>query len=408
MSEPEDGAGKLTILFVDDDINVLDGLQRVLRGQRANWDMRFVDSGVKALAEMEKRHYDVIVSDMRMPDLDGAALLSEVERRHPGTVRIILSGYSDEKSILRVVGPAHQYIAKPTDPQAIVSIMERTLALRRVLAQPQLRRLASSLRNLPTPPDLFVRLTLEMRKIEAAPATVAKLISQDVAMTAELLRVTNSSYFGLGSRVVDVLQAVRLLGLDTVRLLVLAAGLFKKFEGNTQAIELVRDMSRCSTATAGLARRLAMVDGASQLIQEQSLCGGMLSCIGALVFLEAEPRDYPAAIRAAGPAGLAAAERSLFGAEQAELGAYLLGLWGFGDPMIEAVLHQSRPSACGQWQKSALTYVHLARAWVPPARLMANAGAVALDEPYISRLGIVGQMKEWHELAQATIEEGTR
>ncbi|MEA2290412.1 MAG: hypothetical protein QOD55_2409, partial [Solirubrobacteraceae bacterium] len=83
------------ILFVDDDPNVLEGLRDALRSRRREWRMVFVDGGESALAELERDAYDVVVSDMRMPVMDGAELLSRVRRHQPHTVRIVLTGYAD-------------------------------------------------------------------------------------------------------------------------------------------------------------------------------------------------------------------------------------------------------------------------------------------------------------------------
>jgi DNA-binding NtrC family response regulator len=109
--------GRPCILFVDDEPNVLQGLQRMLRHMRADWDMRFVDSGHAALDAMENERFDAVVTDMRMPGMDGAELLAEVRRRDSGVVRVILSGYSDAESVMRTVGPAHQFLAKPVRPR---------------------------------------------------------------------------------------------------------------------------------------------------------------------------------------------------------------------------------------------------------------------------------------------------
>ena len=93
------------LLFVDDETRVLQGLQRQLRNMRDEWDMNFLDGGRKALEFMATRRVDVLVSDMMMPEMDGAELLTEVSKRHPNTVRIILSGHAEREAVLRLVGP---------------------------------------------------------------------------------------------------------------------------------------------------------------------------------------------------------------------------------------------------------------------------------------------------------------
>ncbi|HLN25841.1 MAG TPA: response regulator [Patescibacteria group bacterium] len=388
---------KQSILFVDDDVNILNGLQRMLRSQRDRWSLTFVDSGQKALELIATHNFDVVVSDMRMPDLDGAALLSEVERRSPSTLRVILSGYSEEKSIFRTVGPAHQYLAKPCDPLTIIALMDRAQTMRALLAQPKLRALVAGMRSLPSPPDLYLKLTEEMRREETSLNTVVKLIETDVAMTAALLKLTNSAYFSLSVTIGNVSQAVRLLGLETVRTLVLSVGIFKQFGGNPDLAALVQGLNDYSLTLAHLARQLAKEDGADEVLQSQALCAGMLCCIGSMVLLDADPIKYRSSMETFGQIHLEAAERKIFGATQAELGAYLLGLWGFDDAIVEAVLYQMRPSDCVNPQKSITTYVHLARTLGPafPLMLQPDDPLAVLDRGYVERLGLTDRVAEW-------------
>ena len=388
---------KQTILFVDDDVNILNGLQRMLHGQRDRWTLTFADSGQKALELIKTHEFDVVVSDMRMPDLDGAALLSEVECRCPSTLRVILSGYSEETSIFRTVGPAHQYLAKPCDPQIIIALMERAQTMRGLLALPKLRALVASMRSLPSPPDLYLKLTEEMRREEASLNTVVKLIESDVAMTAALLKLTNSAYFSLSVTIGSVSQAVRLLGLQTVRTLVLSVGIFKKFGGNPNLTPLVHGLNDYSLTLAHLAQQLAKEDGADEALQSLALCAGMLCCIGSLVLLDADPIRYRGSMEACGQARLEAVEREIFGATQAELGAYLLSLWGFDDAIVEAVLYQLRPSDCVNPRKSVTTYVHLSRTLGPafPLMLQPDNPLAAMDQGYIDHLGLTARVAEW-------------
>lgn len=382
---------KATILFVDDDTNLLRGLQRMLRRQREDWDMEFVDGGAKALEMMAVKTFDVVVSDMRMPELDGASLLSEVERLYPGTVRVVLSGYAEEKSLLRSVGPAHQYLSKPCEAETIITLMDRTLRLQRILLDTRLRSLVASLRNLPSPPSLFLRLTEAMNNPATNSRQIAAMVSEDVAMTAELLKITNSSYFSFTSRVSSVEQAVRLLGLETVRTLVLHAGIFRQYDGAAAGMKQIRQLNEYGIAVGSLARGLAQRDGASESTAIQAECAGTLACIGMLLLLDRDPVHYQDIYSHNDGASIAQAEQEQFHANHAELGAYLLGLWGFSDPVIEAVLLQFHPSDSPDSRHTPLTYVHLARALGPPIPLLGASPFSQhppLDEAYAARLDL--------------------
>lgn len=379
---------KASIVFVDDDTNMLHGLQRLLRRQREDWDMTFVDGGLRALEIMAGQSFDMVVSDMRMPELDGASLLSEVERLYPGTIRIILSGYAEEKSLLRSVGPAHQYLSKPCDAETILSLMDRTLRLQRILQDTRLRSLVASLRNLPSPPTLFMRLTEAMDDPSASSHRIAAIVAEDVAMTAELLKITNSSYFSFTSRVSSVEQAVRLLGLETVRTLVLHVGIFRQYQGSSAGVQNIRRLNDYGIAIGALSRKLARLDHAPDPMALQAECAGTLSTIGMLVMMDNAPQDYPALCAGTDAVGLEAAERASFHACHTDLGAYLLGLWGFADPVVEAVLMQSHPSANQGRDRLPLTYVHLARALGPPIPLLGPQPydqRLTLDHAYVAR-----------------------
>src|ERR1700761_7760590 len=146
---------KKRILFVDDEEFALRGLERLLRPMRDEWEMEFVDNGEKALARMNEAPFDVIISDMRMPRMNGAELLNEVMKRHPKTVRLILSGYADRDLILRSVGSTHQFLAKPCDAKTLRMTIQRAAHLEESLRSETLRLLVNRCSQLPSVPALY-------------------------------------------------------------------------------------------------------------------------------------------------------------------------------------------------------------------------------------------------------------
>lgn len=140
------------VLFVDDEPHVLAGLRRMLRSRQGAWDLRFVEDARIALEVMEREPVDVIVSDFRMPGLDGGQLLAEARRRHPEVARLILSGHTDEGDLMRVVTVAHQFLSKPTGPEELIGALDRALRLRDELGGEQIRAEVSGLEAFPSPP----------------------------------------------------------------------------------------------------------------------------------------------------------------------------------------------------------------------------------------------------------------
>lgn len=221
---------KRRILFVDDEPNILDGLRRMLRSMRNEFDLHFSRSGKEALEIMEKNEFDVVVSDMRMPGMDGAELMAEIMYRYPHSIRIMLTGQADEESILQTVGVVHQFLAKPCDPESLKNILVRASALHRLMVDGKLKDIISSIDALPSLPTVYAKLQEKLRQPEASLDDVGEIISQDIAMTAKILQLVNSSFFGLYQKVESPSRAVKLLGLDTIKALVLGSQIFSEIK----------------------------------------------------------------------------------------------------------------------------------------------------------------------------------
>ena len=157
------------ILFVDDEPRILEGLRRMLHGERDHWDLRFAGSGAAALAELAREPADVVVTDMRMPGMDGAELLARVATVAPDAIRIVLSGQTDDLASTRTVPVAHQFLTKPCQAQVLREVVERACALRELLASPGLRRLIKTVDTLPSVPAK-VKAASPLTYLKATPA----------------------------------------------------------------------------------------------------------------------------------------------------------------------------------------------------------------------------------------------
>ena len=162
---------KTKILFVDDEANILAGLRRMLRSQRDQWSMHFASSGEEALSKMQAESFDVVVSDMRMPGMDGAELLTRVSKLYPNTVRLVLSGQSEHERIFRAIGPAHQFMAKPCEPQVLIDTIRRACDLQGQLSSESLTQLVSQLSHLPSLPTTYREVVEELESDEASLGT---------------------------------------------------------------------------------------------------------------------------------------------------------------------------------------------------------------------------------------------
>src|SRR5712691_8353296 len=154
------------VLFVDDDQHILNGIKRTLHCMRTEWQMAFSASGEEALKKLAESEFDVIVTDMRMPGMNGSELLAEVLQRYPGMVRIVLSGTVEHDLVLRSATTAHQYLAKPCDAKTLRATLDGALRIREMLVSPELRSLVSRVTSLPTLPSIHAKLVESLENPE--------------------------------------------------------------------------------------------------------------------------------------------------------------------------------------------------------------------------------------------------
>src|ERR1035438_3409471 len=189
-------AKRSRLLFVDDESLVLQGLQRTLHGMRGQWDMTFVGGGEQALEALDREPHDAIITDMRMPRMDGAQLLDKVTELYPQVVRIVLSGQANRETILRSAGPAHQYVSKPCDPQELKLRLAQAFAMRDLLQNSAVRALVSGLKSIPSLPGLYYEIQAELQSEDASLKKIAEIVCKDAGMTAKILQLANSAFMG--------------------------------------------------------------------------------------------------------------------------------------------------------------------------------------------------------------------
>jgi HD-like signal output (HDOD) protein len=333
------------ILFVDDEQRVLDGVRRALRGQRSRWELLFADSGRTALALMETTPVDVVVSDFRMPEMDGQQLLGTVRRLFPDTARLVLSGHADADDLLEVVTIAHQFLHKPCDTPRLTDAIERVLWMRDQLDGEPARAEIGALTALPTPTGTLDELLELLETPEVGTEAVAAVVERDVALTVKVLQLANSAFFSGGTWVANADDAVARLGLHVVRAVVpkredaqhprvadmVAPGWLERL--NHQALE-----------TGRLAGRLARQDEVGD-----AFCAGMVKECGQLALATCR-RDF-SGLSSDLPEheGQGLTEIEARGCEitHGRAGAYLLSLWGFPRAVVEAVAVHDRPLGAG-------------------------------------------------------------
>ncbi|HEX3724897.1 MAG TPA: HDOD domain-containing protein, partial [Pirellulales bacterium] len=292
------------VLFVDDDQNVLSGLRRILRPYHLEWRMEFCNSADDALRVLAESHIDVVVTDMRMPGKDGAELLTEVRATYPGVVRIGLSGYFSEETTLRAIGLAHQYLSKPCEPETLKYTIIRACALRDHLSDDRLKRLVSRMNTIPSLPTNYQAIVNELHSADPSLPRIGDIIARDMSMTAKVLQLVNSSFFGLARRVTNPTDAATMLGLNTVHALALSAGAFSQL-GSDDLGEFSMDaLMSHSLAVGHFARAIAATQTRDSQIIDDAFVGGVLHDVGKLVLAANFCEEYSAVLTAHRDSGL--------------------------------------------------------------------------------------------------------
>lgn len=393
---------KKRILFVDDEPNILAGLRRMLRFLRDEMDFHFVESGEEALEFMAVNHVDVIVSDMRMPGMDGATLLGIVQQQFPHVIRIMLTGQADEKAIMRTVGVVHQFLAKPSSPEMLKEVLGRACALQNLLKNEQLKALVSRLGNLPSLPATYSKLQRKLQDPECALKDIASIIEQDLAMSAKVLQLVNSAFFGFFKNIDSPARAVNLLGLDTVKALVLGISVFSELKTPGDASFSLQALWNHSMGVAAFSKKIAQEETTAKELIDNAFIAGLIHDIGKLLLFTSLRRQYIDVVTAAKEQHIKIyqAEQMEFSADHADTGGYLIGLWGLPGPVVEAVAFHHRLDAYPNPSFCPAVAVHAADVIYHALKPDSNCEPPSLNFDYLERAGISDRFDYWTELCR--------
>lgn len=391
---------KKRILFVDDEPNILKSFQRMLRDMRTEWEMTFVDSGEKALACLGLAEYDVIVSDVLMPGMTGLELLSRVMQDYPKIIRIILSGHFDQDMTMGSVRLAHQSLHKPCKHEEVKATISRAFLLKDELTSEELKEMVGSMDRLPSLPTLYNKIIDVLNSPDASMRKVGEIISMDIGMTAKVLQLVNSAYFGLRRHINTPVEAVVYLGMEQIKALVLSVHIFTYAETKGFSEEFLKDIWDHSFLTGVYAKAIAESRMEEKEMIDAAFTAGVLHDVGKLIFVYNFSEKYWELVKRAKNEHIPfyQLEKEMFNVTHAEIGAYLLSIWGLPDEIVESVMFHHSPRLCINEGFSPLAAVHIANLH-SARKVFAGQGIKnGLDLKYIEDMKLISSLKDF-ELA---------
>jgi DNA-binding NarL/FixJ family response regulator len=320
------------IVFVDDDRLVLSGLQNLLRKQRHEWEQVFVASGEAALEELARAPADIVISDMRMPGMDGPALLERIRALHPATVRIVLSGEAERADVLRALPAMHQFVTKPCSGTVLREVLARALRVRSA-ATPSIRAGIGRLAHLPVRHSVHADLLRAVNGNGVGIGDITAIVASSLALSVKVMQLANAGVFGAPAQpIVTIDAATRHLGADLLRTLVTGPGYLVPLAPSDTPGLPPPFFYQVRERAAVRAARVADPTGAEHT-------AALIAEVGALVLALAEPERYPPLVVAAGgdPVALQQMERAQLGIDRFQVTTYLIGLWGLPVPIAAAV-----------------------------------------------------------------------
>lgn len=393
------------LLFVDSDSMVLDGHRRLLKALRPKWQAFFASTGREAMRLLMQTRPDVLITELSMPTDNGTDLLKAVQKTLPEVIRIVLSSEPDAQAetILRATQSAHRFLVKPCKGEVLIAHIEQAAELRKILSSYELREIIGGIPYLPSLPLLYHELVAALESPVIAVADIGDIIARDVSMTGRVLHLVNSAFFGLPRQVSNPREAAVMLGINVLKSLVLYVKLFFAAPDSTIPGLSLDELWAHSSMTAKFSRDIAKDFGASARILEDAFLAGMLHDVGKLLLLD-QPNyllRVASVQRIDKVTSFAEAEYKEFKVSHAELGGYLLGLWGLADPVVEAVACHHRPSLISGEISPVLLSTHLGN-----FLLRKEAGdECKFDEKLFARPEIIKMLPAWQAQAKRILNE---
>jgi putative nucleotidyltransferase with HDIG domain len=388
------------ILLVDEDQLVLKSLKRSLRKLSAQWQIHYADNASKALDILSSVPVDVMIAEVHLAGDDGRVLFEEARRVRPQAARIVLTGYTDPNVIFQFVGLAHQLLSKPWDEQTLIETIQRSFLIRGLLTNERMKAVLNQIHTLPSIPAIYLELVEKLKSENASLPEITASVVKDPGMTVKILQIVNSPFYGLPMKVVEPGKAVGLLGIDFLKGIVLAKELFGGFKQSSCKFLSLDGLWAHSVNTSSIIKQIARMEAVENGLADISAIAGLLHDVGKMILAIHFPSEAQSIHNLARTKGLPSwkAELKVLGTSHAEVGAYLLGLWGMPISLLTAVLCHHQPVFQGGDGISPQVLLHVANAIVNAQDTGDCRGHMdLLDYDYFQRNNLSDHLARWQE-----------
>lgn len=331
-----------TILLVDDEQNILRAFKRLFMDSEYN--ILLANCGKEALEIMEGQAVDLIISDMRMPLMDGSELLAAVKERYPHVIRAILSGFTEKEVMVRCIqnNLAVIYLLKPWDNDRLLLTISSILKLKQVLEENHIEEVTSSLIDKVTVRSNLCDEVLKQLELNAEPDKIAALIEEDFVLSAIILHFVNSAF--CGNNIASVGQAMKYLSPKELRDIILSKKTNEAVSIDVKYSNL-KDILRKQAALKNKINHFIYKEIIGKEIPEEYRLAGLLSNIGILIFLKMYENEYVNLVHKAieKDIHLIELEKESYGISHQEAGGYLLNWWGIPFALAETAIYHHDP-----------------------------------------------------------------
>ena len=394
----------LCIALSPDDANAIrDGLRETTE----KWRFEFVSNVRQGITAVEGSAFDAVLVDLQFPGIDAPGFFKTMMEVSPTTLRLGLIAPPQREAIQQVRAAVHQLLVKPCDAKVLKAVLARAFAAQNFLSDDNIKQLVAGIRSLPVLPQTYTDIMAELKSDDPSLERAGQIVARDMGLSTKILSLVNSAFFGLGRSITHPSEAAMFLGTETLKALVLSIQVFSQFSAVKLTEFSVENLWKHSWTIGVLSKRLCEFEETSRTIADEAFLAGLLHDVGKLVLAANHPDKLEGIIRDArkNKCTLWEQEYNNYGASHAELGGYLLGLWGLPAGVVEAVAFHHRPALARRQDFSPLTAVHLANTIGKFQANGTNLVVQSVDMDYLRALGLDDRTEGWKAFFTEAIDK---